>query len=89
MEHQFAGVVTVTDDSHDHTMDNVEALLGKAPTSHGTHVTYSATAPNMDGRLPLEQHPQYQEETINIRLIRAEHHPSIITMIGITQRQRL
>lgn len=39
--------------SHSHTIANVtglqSALDGKAPTSHGTHVSYSTTAPVMDG----------------------------------------
>ncbi len=39
--------------SHTHTIANVtglqSALDGKAATSHGTHVTYSTTAPLMDG----------------------------------------
>lgn len=41
------------DKSHTHTIANVSglqsALDGKAAASHGTHVTYSTTAPNMDG----------------------------------------
>lgn len=40
-------------DSHTHAIADVtglqSALDGKAATSHGTHVTYSATAPVMDG----------------------------------------
>lgn len=47
------GIVTVNDDSHNHTIENVDglqdALDGKADSSHGTHVTYSTTAPVMDG----------------------------------------
>ena len=47
------GVITVNDDSHNHTIDNVDglqsALDGKASTSHGTHVSYSTTKPVMDG----------------------------------------
>lgn len=47
--------VTVADDSHTHDgryyteseMDN--KLSGKADTNHGTHVSYSTTAPVMDG----------------------------------------
>lgn len=41
------------DKSHTHTIANVtglqSALDGKAATSHGTHVSYSTTAPVMDG----------------------------------------
>lgn len=40
-------------DSHTHTISDVSglqsALDGKAASSHGTHVTYSTTAPVMDG----------------------------------------
>lgn len=40
-------------DSHTHSISDVSglqtALDGKAATSHGTHVTYSTTAPVMDG----------------------------------------
>lgn len=47
------GVITVNDDSHNHTIANVDglqtALDGKAASSHGTHVSYSTTAPVMDG----------------------------------------
>ena len=47
------GVITVNDDSHNHTIANVDglqsALDGKAPSSHGTHVSYSTSAPVMDG----------------------------------------
>ena len=47
------GIITVNDDSHAHTIANVdglqEALDDKANFSHGTHVTYSTTAPVMDG----------------------------------------
>lgn len=39
--------------NHGHDIEDVfglqAALDGKAPTSHGTHVTYSSTAPVMDG----------------------------------------
>lgn len=48
-----SGVITVNDDSHNHVISNVDglqaALDGKAPTSHGTHVTYSTTAPAANG----------------------------------------
>ena len=72
-----AGVITVNDDSHNHTIANVDGLQsaldakatsshthndvyyteteidtmmsGKADTTHGTHVSYSTTAPVMDG----------------------------------------
>ena len=41
------------DATHDHEISEVNglqsALDGKAPTSHGTHVSYSTTAPLMDG----------------------------------------
>ncbi len=47
------GNVSVNDDSHKHTIANVDglqtALDGKAASSHGTHVSYSTTAPVMDG----------------------------------------
>lgn len=40
-------------DTHTHSISEVSglqsALDGKAPSSHGTHVTYSSTAPVMDG----------------------------------------
>ena len=42
-----------SDKTHSHSISNItnlqSALDGKAPTSHGTHVTYSTTAPVMDG----------------------------------------
>lgn len=48
-----SGVITVNDNSHNHTIANVtglqSALDGKAATSHGTHVTYSTTAPLANG----------------------------------------
>ena len=48
-----SGVITVNDNSHNHTIANVtglqSALDGKAATSHGTHVTYSTTAPVANG----------------------------------------
>lgn len=48
-----AGTITVNDDSHNHTITNVDglqsALDGKAPTSHGTHVTYATVAPKVAG----------------------------------------
>lgn len=41
------------DEDHDHAIADVtglqDALNGKANSSHGTHVTYSTTAPKMDG----------------------------------------
>lgn len=44
---------TVADDSHNHTIANVDglqtALDGKANSSHGTHVTFSTTAPKAAG----------------------------------------
>lgn len=47
------GIIIVNDDSHNHTIANVDglqsALDGKAASSHGTHVSYSTTAPVMDG----------------------------------------
>lgn len=43
-----SGNVSVNDDSHNHTIANVDglqtALDGKAATSHGTHVTYGTSA---------------------------------------------
>lgn len=48
-----SGVITVNDDSHNHVISNVDglqaALDGKAAKSHGTHVTYSTTAPAAPG----------------------------------------
>ena len=48
-----SGVITVNDDSHNHVISNVDglqsALDGKAASSHGTHVTYSTTAPAANG----------------------------------------
>lgn len=48
-----SGVITVNDNSHTHTIANVtglqSALDGKAPSSHGTHVTFSTTAPSANG----------------------------------------
>ena len=48
-----SGNVSVNDDSHNHVISNVDglqsALDGKAASSHGTHVTYSTTAPVVDG----------------------------------------
>lgn len=48
-----SGNVSVNDDSHNHVISNVDglqdALDGKAASSHGTHVTYSTTAPVMNG----------------------------------------
>jgi hypothetical protein len=48
-----SGVITVNDNSHAHTIANVtglqSALDGKAASSHGTHVTFSATAPSANG----------------------------------------
>ena len=48
-----SGVITVNDNSHHHTIANVtglqSALDGKAAASHGTHVTYSTTAPLANG----------------------------------------
>ena len=47
------GVITVKDDSHNHTIANVDglqdALDGKAAVSHGTHVTYATAAPLANG----------------------------------------
>ena len=41
------------DNSHNHAIDDITnlktTLAGKADSSHGTHVTYSTTAPVMDG----------------------------------------
>ena len=48
-----SGVITVNDNSHSHTIANVtglqSALDSKAAASHGTHVTYSTTAPLANG----------------------------------------
>lgn len=48
-----SGNVSVNDDSHNHTIANVDglqtALDAKAASSHGTHVTYSTTAPAAAG----------------------------------------
>lgn len=48
-----SGVITVNDDSHNHVIDNIDglqtALDGKASSSHGTHVTFSTTAPLVAG----------------------------------------
>ena len=47
------GVITVNDDSHAHTIENIDglqsALDGKAASSHGIHVTYSTDAPKANG----------------------------------------
>lgn len=47
------GNVSVNDNSHMHTIANVTglqtALDGKAATSHGTHVSFSTTAPKANG----------------------------------------
>ena len=47
------GVITVNDNSHAHTIANVtglqDALDGKAPSSHGTHVSYDTAAPKANG----------------------------------------
>ena len=47
------GTVTINDDSHNHTISNIDNLQstldGKAASSHGTHVSFSTTAPVMDG----------------------------------------
>lgn len=47
------GVITVNDDSHNHVISNIDglqsALDGKAASSHGTHVTFSTTAPVVAG----------------------------------------
>ena len=47
------GVITVNDDSHAHTIANIDGLQsvldGKAPTSHGTHVTYGSDDPKSAG----------------------------------------
>ena len=48
-----SGIITVNDDSHNHIVSNIDglqsALDSKAASSHGTHVSYSTTAPVMDG----------------------------------------
>lgn len=48
-----SGVITVNDDSHNHVISNIDglqtALDGKAPTSHGTHVTYATATPLVAG----------------------------------------
>ena len=47
------GVITVNDDSHAHIIGNIDglqsALDGKAASSHGTHVSFSSTAPVVAG----------------------------------------
>lgn len=47
------GIINVNDNSHNHTVANVTglqtALDGKAPSSHGTHVTYADVVPKANG----------------------------------------
>ena len=47
------GIITVTDDSHNHIINNIDGLQdvlnNKASTDHGTHVEFTSTVPVMDG----------------------------------------